>query len=276
MRSETPAKRRSRRREQSSPCGVRDSNAPVSQPPVSQRLNLWGDIGCRSKDPVFSPLQARQNRTSQTYVRIPADPPPSSGDLLPGVAPPPTPALVPASPRLALPRSEPSTCGEDAESDERLANHVTPTLGTELDAAREEFPGLAKCVRARAAPLTAHWAAGEEGSADRPARSVQAATVAALVSGGARRKGGGAGSQLCALRRQAHFCSIPAARAQSPPATSPNPSHPALLRGRGHPLAFPPSLRTGPRSPGPGRPLLDSGRKPELSVDSAAAQRALH
>lgn len=91
MRSETPAKRRSRRREQSSPCGVRDSNAPVSQPPVSQRLNLWGDTGCRSKDPVFSPLQARQNRTSQTYVRIPADPPPSSGDLLPGVAPPPPP-----------------------------------------------------------------------------------------------------------------------------------------------------------------------------------------
>lgn len=103
----------------------------------------------------------------------------------------------------------------------------------------KSFPGLAKCVRARAAPLTAQWAAGEEGSADRPARSVQAATVAALVSGGARRKGGGARSQLCALRRQAHFCSIPAARAQSPPATSPNPSHPALLRGWGHPLAFP-------------------------------------
>lgn len=152
--------------------------------------------------------------------------------------PPPTPALVPASPRLALPRSEPSTCGEDAESDERLANHVTPALGTELDAVREEFPGAGQ-VRPGSSSSTARWAAGGESSADRLARSVQAATVAALVSGGARRKGGGARSQLCALRRQAHFCSIPAARAQSPPATSPNPSHPALLRGRGHPLAFP-------------------------------------
>lgn len=60
---------------------------------------------------------------------------------------------MPASPRLALPRSKPSTCSEDAESDERLADHVTPALGTELDAARKSFLGLAKCVGAQAAPL---------------------------------------------------------------------------------------------------------------------------
>lgn len=193
-------------------------------------------------------------------MRIPADPPPSSGYLLPGVAfpppPPPAPrppALVPASPRLALRRSEPSTCGEDAESDERLADHVTPVLGTELDAAREEFPGVGQVRPGTGSSSTAWWAAGGEGGANLPERSVQAATVAALVSGGARRKGGGARSQLCTLRRQAHFCSIPAAGAQSPPATSPNPSQQALLRGQGPPTGLPPSQESWPRAASAGQ-----------------------
>lgn len=131
----------------------------------------------------------------------------------------------------ALPRTAPSTCGEDAEGDERLADHVTPVLVPSWIRVEKSFLGLPKCFGAPAAPLPPGGLREERGC---PARSVQAASV----SGGARRSGGGAESQLCALRRQAHFCSIPAAGALGPPAPSPNPSHPALLRGQGHPLAF--------------------------------------
>lgn len=90
------------------------------------------------------------------------------------------------------------------------------------------------------------------------------------MSGGARRSGGGAESQLCALRRQAHFCSIPAARALDPPSRSPNPSHPALLPGLSHPLAFslpaPRSQESRARAASAGQWALG-----ELSVDSATA-----
>ncbi|MEJ1274763.1 hypothetical protein NN561_005652 [Cricetulus griseus] len=89
---------------------------------------------------------------SNLSAHTPADPLPSSGDLIPGIAPP-TPKTGARFPTHGSSRSAPSTCGEDAESEERLADHVTPALGTELDTAREEFSGADQGHRAPAAPL---------------------------------------------------------------------------------------------------------------------------
>lgn len=102
----------------------------------------------------------------------------------------------------------------------------------------KSFLGLIKYFGEPAAPLPPGGLREERG---RPARSVRAASV----SGGARRSGGGAESQLCALRRQAHFCSIPAAGAQGPACAVAKPLPPG------------PPARTGP-PPGllsPGTPV---------------------
>lgn len=133
----------------------------------------------------------------------------------------------------------------------------------------KSFLGLPKCFGAPAAPLPPGGLREERGC---PARSVQAASV----SGGARRSGGGAESQLCALRRQAHFCSIPAAGALGPPAPSPKPLPPGPPARTG-----PPPGLLSPRAQVPGVPAQSGlcwtvGARLQLLVDSAAAQGALH
>lgn len=156
-------------------------------------------------------------------------------------------------------RSAPSTCGEDAESDERLADHVTPALGTELDAAREEFPGADQVHRAPVAPLPP-GGLREEGVVLTARRDqfkqlrwqlwclaalgeAEVARRVSCVPCGARRTS--APSQLREPRARLHCCQTP-------------PTWPSCEDRATH---WPsPSLRTGPRSPGPGRPLLDSGR----------------
>lgn len=258
-----PAKKRSRR-EQSSPCGVRCSNAPANQPPVSQRLNLWGAQAAATKTPSFLPSRTTKTAHLKSKCAHPCRPTTFQWRLISRFRRPPPPnsrsrRLVPASPRLALPRSAPSTCGEDAESDERLADHVTPALGTELDAAREEFPGADQVRWSRAAPL---WPGGlREERVELTARRDQSRQLrwqlwclAAL-------------GEAVAVRRVS--CVPCGARHTSAPSQLPEPR--ARLYRRQTPPTWPscedrathwpsPSLRTSPRSPGPGRPLLDSGR----------------
>lgn len=98
----------------------------------------------------------------------PEDLPPSSGDLFPGVAPLPiSRSLVLPPPCPSPPRTAPSTCGEDAEGDENLADHVTPVLGTELDATREEFSGSDQVLRGTGSSSSDRVGYGRSGDARR-------------------------------------------------------------------------------------------------------------
>lgn len=169
----------------------------------------------------------------------------------------------------ALPRTAPSTCGEDAEGDERLADHVTPVLGTELDPSREEFPGTAQVLRGTGSSSSSGWATGGAG-------------MPGAISPGSfsvwRRKA------KWRWRGESAVCpAAPGALLLHPSCRSPGPAC-AVAK----PLPPGPPARTGPppgllspRAQVPGVPAQSGlcwtvGARLQLLVDSAAAQGALH
>lgn len=138
----------------------------------------------------------------------------------------------------------------------------------------KSFLGLAKCVQA-AAPLPPGGLREERVvlTAWRDQSRQLQWQLWCLAVLGEKEVAHGVSCVPCGARRTSAPSQLPEHRARLQHRQTP-PTRPSCEDGATH---WPsPSLRTGPRSPGPGRPLLDSGRKPELSVDSAAAQGALH
>lgn len=171
----------------------------------------------------------------------------------------------------AHPRTAPNTCGEDAEGDERLADHVTRVLGTELDATRKSFLGQTKCFRGTGSSSSAGGLPEERGGTDaRRDQSTQLRCLAAQAEAEVARRvscvpcGARRTSAPSQLREPGPACAVAKPLPPGPPAkTGPTPG---LLS---------PSARV-PRVPGQSGLCWTVGARLELSVDSATAQGALH
>lgn len=247
-----PQQRRNHRN-LSSPCGILCSKAPASRPPVSQRTNLWGAQDATAKTQTSLPSRTAKTAHLKSKCAHPCRPTTLQWWLISWCRPSshqPDPVLPPPCP--ALPRTAPSTCGEDAEGDEHLADHITLVLGTELDATREEFPGSDQVLRGTGSSSSDRVGYGRSGDARRDESrqlrclaaqgEVEVARRVSCVPCGARRTS--APSQLPEPRARLRRRQTPPTRPSCEDRATPWPSL---------------SWRTGPRSPGPERPLLDSG-----------------